>query len=76
MKVRLVGYFEPGLAQRVRNASLLIFPPALIGTKSSDGQPDFSHVAQGVLWLASDASGLVTGHALPLDAGWIAKRGG
>jgi NAD(P)-dependent dehydrogenase (short-subunit alcohol dehydrogenase family) len=40
------------------------------------GQPDFSHVAQGVLWLASDASRLVTGHALPLDAGWIAKRGG
>jgi NAD(P)-dependent dehydrogenase (short-subunit alcohol dehydrogenase family) len=33
-------------------------------------------VAEGVLWLASDRSGLVTGHALPLDAGWIAKRGG
>lgn len=40
------------------------------------GQPDFSEVAEGVLWLASDRSRLVTGHALPLDAGWIAKRGG
>jgi NAD(P)-dependent dehydrogenase (short-subunit alcohol dehydrogenase family) len=33
-------------------------------------------VAEGVLWLASERSGLVTGHALPMDAGWIAKRGG
>ena len=40
------------------------------------GQPDFSEVAEGVLWLVSDAARLVTGHALPLDAGWIAKRGG
>jgi NAD(P)-dependent dehydrogenase (short-subunit alcohol dehydrogenase family) len=40
------------------------------------GQADFSEVAEGVLWLASDRSRLVTGHALPLDAGWIAKRGG
>jgi NAD(P)-dependent dehydrogenase (short-subunit alcohol dehydrogenase family) len=40
------------------------------------GQPDFSTVAEGALWLASDRSALVTGHALPMDAGWIAKRGG
>lgn len=40
------------------------------------GQPDFSEVAEGVLWLSSDRSHLVTGHALPMDAGWIAKRGG
>ena len=40
------------------------------------GQRDFREVAEGVLWLASDRSHLVTGHALPLDAGWIAKRGG
>ena len=40
------------------------------------GQPDFTEVAEGVLWLVSDASRLVTGHALPMDAGWIAKRGG
>ena len=33
-------------------------------------------VAEGVLWLASERSRLVTGHALPMDAGWIAKRGG
>ncbi len=42
----------------------------------SGGQPDFAEVAEGVLWLASDRSRLVTGHALPVDAGWIAKRGG
>jgi NAD(P)-dependent dehydrogenase (short-subunit alcohol dehydrogenase family) len=40
------------------------------------GQPDFGEVAEGVLWLASDRSRLVTGLALPVDAGWIAKRGG
>ncbi len=40
------------------------------------GQPDFSEVAEGVLWLVSDASRLVTGHAVPMDAGWIVKRGG
>ena len=40
------------------------------------GQPDFGEVAEGVLWLASDRSHLVTGHALPADRGWIAKRGG
>jgi (+)-trans-carveol dehydrogenase len=40
------------------------------------GQPDFSEIAEGVVWLASDRSHMVTGHALPMDAGWIAKRGG
>ena len=40
------------------------------------GQPDFSVVAEGVRWLVSDEARIVTGHALPLDAGWIAKRGG
>lgn len=40
------------------------------------GQPDFFEVAEGVLWLVSDRSRLVTGHALPMDAGYIAKRGG
>jgi NAD(P)-dependent dehydrogenase (short-subunit alcohol dehydrogenase family) len=40
------------------------------------GQPDYSEVAEGALWLASDRSHLVTGHALPVDRGWIAKRGG
>jgi NAD(P)-dependent dehydrogenase (short-subunit alcohol dehydrogenase family) len=40
------------------------------------GQPDFSEVAEGVLWLVSDRSTLVTGLALPMDAGWIVKRGG
>ncbi len=40
------------------------------------GQPDFSLVAEGVRWLVSDEARLVTGLALPMDAGWIAKRGG
>ena len=40
------------------------------------GQPDFSEVAEGVLWLVSDRSSIVTGLALPMDAGWIVKRGG
>jgi NAD(P)-dependent dehydrogenase (short-subunit alcohol dehydrogenase family) len=33
-------------------------------------------VAEAVLWLVSERSALVTGHAMPVDAGWIAKRGG
>jgi|SRR6266508_180464 len=40
------------------------------------GIPDFPLVAEAVLWLASDRSRMVTGHALPVDAGWVAKRGG
>jgi NAD(P)-dependent dehydrogenase (short-subunit alcohol dehydrogenase family) len=40
------------------------------------GQLDFAEVAEGVLWLASDRSHMVTGLALPVDRGWIAKRGG
>jgi NAD(P)-dependent dehydrogenase (short-subunit alcohol dehydrogenase family) len=40
------------------------------------GQPAFADVAQGVLWLVSDRSRLVTGVALPVDAGYIVKRGG
>lgn len=33
-------------------------------------------VAEGVLWLVSERARTVTGHALPLDDGWIVKRGG
>ena len=40
------------------------------------GQPDFAEVAEGVLWLVSDRARLVTGVALPMDAGYIVKRGG
>ena len=40
------------------------------------GIPDFELVAEAVLWLASDRAKLVTGHALPVDAGWVVKRGG
>ena len=40
------------------------------------GQPDFTEIAQVALWLVSDRAFPVTGHALPADRGWIAKRGG
>jgi NAD(P)-dependent dehydrogenase (short-subunit alcohol dehydrogenase family) len=40
------------------------------------GQPDFADVAEGVLWLASDHARLVTGTALPMDAGYVVKHGG
>jgi NAD(P)-dependent dehydrogenase (short-subunit alcohol dehydrogenase family) len=40
------------------------------------GIPEYEDVAQSVLWLSSDRSRLITGHALPVDAGWVAKRGG
>lgn len=40
------------------------------------GVPRFADVAQGVTWLVSDAAGMVTGLSLPMDNGWIVKRGG
>ncbi|MFN4769447.1 MAG: SDR family oxidoreductase [Candidatus Kapaibacterium sp.] len=35
------------------------------------GEPE--EVAEAVIWLCSDASSFVTGHALAVDGGWIAK---
>jgi NAD(P)-dependent dehydrogenase (short-subunit alcohol dehydrogenase family) len=35
------------------------------------GTPD--EVAEAVLWLSSDASSFVTGHALAVDGGWVAQ---
>jgi NAD(P)-dependent dehydrogenase (short-subunit alcohol dehydrogenase family) len=41
-----------------------------------DRRMTFEEVADGMVWLVSDAARTITGHALPLDDGWIAKRGG
>jgi NAD(P)-dependent dehydrogenase (short-subunit alcohol dehydrogenase family) len=43
---------------------------------TSIGIPDYSEVAESVLWLVSPRARLITGHAVPVDAGWVAKRGG
>jgi len=40
------------------------------------GQLDFADAAEAVLWLASDRARAVTGTALPVDNGWLIKRGG
>jgi NAD(P)-dependent dehydrogenase (short-subunit alcohol dehydrogenase family) len=34
------------------------------------GRPE--EIAEGVLWLLSDASSFVTGHPLTIDGGWVA----
>ena len=36
----------------------------------------FEEAATTASWLATDGAASVTGHALPIDDGWIAKRGG
>jgi NAD(P)-dependent dehydrogenase (short-subunit alcohol dehydrogenase family) len=35
------------------------------------GQPE--EIAQGVLWLLSDAASFVTGHPMAIDGGWVAR---
>lgn len=35
------------------------------------GEPE--EVAEAVIWLCSDASSFVTGHALTVDGGWVAQ---
>ncbi|HEY6082661.1 MAG TPA: SDR family oxidoreductase, partial [Chitinophagaceae bacterium] len=35
------------------------------------GEP--AEVAEAVVWLCSDAASFVTGHAMPVDGGWIAS---
>jgi NAD(P)-dependent dehydrogenase (short-subunit alcohol dehydrogenase family) len=41
-----------------------------------DERLSYDAVAEGVLWLVSERARTVTGHALPLDDGWIVRRGG
>ena len=35
------------------------------------GEP--AEVAEALVWLCSDAASFVTGHAMPVDGGWIAS---
>ena len=35
------------------------------------GQPD--EIADAVVWLCSDRAAFITGHALPIDGGWVAQ---
>jgi len=35
------------------------------------GKPE--EIAEGVLWLLSEASSFVTGHPLAIDGGWVAR---
>jgi NAD(P)-dependent dehydrogenase (short-subunit alcohol dehydrogenase family) len=35
------------------------------------GKPE--EIAEGVLWLLSDASSFVTGHPLVIDGAWVAR---
>jgi NAD(P)-dependent dehydrogenase (short-subunit alcohol dehydrogenase family) len=67
--VRMVGHDNPSAQEFEEAASAQNLLTHL-------GIPDFDVVGEAALWLASDRARLVTGHALPMDAGWIVKRGG
>jgi NAD(P)-dependent dehydrogenase (short-subunit alcohol dehydrogenase family) len=67
--VRSVGHDNPSPEEFERAASSQ-------NLLSHLGIPGFEVVGEAALWLASDRARLVTGHALPMDAGWIVKRGG
>ena len=38
---------------------------------SRTGEPE--EVAEAVVWLCSDSASFITGHALPVDGGWVAR---
>jgi NAD(P)-dependent dehydrogenase (short-subunit alcohol dehydrogenase family) len=66
---RIAGFERPTVEEFDRAyAKLNLF--------ESVGRAEFKEVAEGVLWLVSDRSRLMTGSALALDAGYIVKRGG
>lgn len=41
-----------------------------------DDRMSFETAAETAVWLVTDGAATITGHALPIDDGWIAKRGG
>ncbi len=41
-----------------------------------DDRMSFDTAAETAVWLVTDGAATITGHALPIDDGWIAKRGG
>jgi hypothetical protein len=41
-----------------------------------DDRMSFDTAAETACWLVTDGAATLTGHALPIDDGWIAKRGG
>ena len=55
-----------GLADPVRSADMIaLHPIGRVGTPQE--------VAETVAWLSSDAASFVTGHAMVVDGGWVAK---
>jgi NAD(P)-dependent dehydrogenase (short-subunit alcohol dehydrogenase family) len=41
-----------------------------------DHRMTFEAAAEAAVWLVTDGAATITGHALPIDDGWIVKRGG
>ena len=49
----------------------LLPPPA---DPVEPGRPDgWEEVAAAIVFLASDAAAMITGHTLPVDGGWLAR---
>jgi NAD(P)-dependent dehydrogenase (short-subunit alcohol dehydrogenase family) len=71
-----VNAIAPTFARTPLTTKLLSDPAmeaAIVGLTPMGRLAEAEEVADAVLYLASDAAAMVTGHTLPVDGGWVAR---